>query len=43
MDFIIGLPPITIRDGTEKDTILIIVDYYIKINKFFTVSIDIKS
>jgi hypothetical protein len=43
MDFIVGLPPMTTRDGTEKDAILVIVDRYTKMNKFFAVSTDIKS
>jgi hypothetical protein len=43
MDFIISLLLVISPNETEKDTILVIVDRYTKINKFFVVSINIKS
>jgi len=39
MDFIIGLPPTKIRIGEVADTILVIVDRYIKFLGYFAVII----
>ena len=39
MDFIIGLPPIKIRTREVTNTILVIVDRYIKFLGYFTIII----
>jgi len=39
MDFIIGLPPTKIRTGEVANTILVIVNRYIKFLGYFTVII----
>jgi hypothetical protein len=43
MDFIVSLLLVISSNETKKDIILVIVDYYTKINKFFTVLTNIKS
>jgi hypothetical protein len=43
MDFIISLLLVISPNETKKDTILVIVNYYTKINKFFAVLTNIKS
>ena len=43
MDFIVGLPSVVQEDGDEKDAILVVVDRYTKMNRFFVVSLEIKS
>ena len=39
MDFIIGLPPAKIRTGEVANTILVIINRYIKFLKYFAVII----
>ena len=41
MDFIIGLPPTKIRTGEVANTILVIVNRYIKFLGYFTIIITI--
>ena len=43
MDFIVGFPTVTTRNGDEKDAILVVVDRYTKMNRFFAVSSEINS
>ena len=39
MDFIIGLPPIKIKTGEVANTILVIINRYIKFLKYFAIII----
>lgn len=43
MDFIVGLPTVTMRGGEEQNAILVVVDRFTKMNRFFAVSSEIKS
>ena len=43
MDFIVGFPTVTAWNGDEKNAILEVVDRYTKMNRFFVVSLEIKS
>lgn len=43
MDFIVGFPAVIAKDGTEKDAILVVVDRYTKMNRFFAVNCTITS
>lgn len=43
MDFIVGFPAVTLYTGEEKNTVLVIVDRYTKMNRFFAVNSDITS
>jgi transposase InsO family protein len=43
MDFIVGFPPVMGRDGMEKDAILVVVDRFTKMVRFFPVTTEIRS
>lgn len=43
MDFIVGLPALILANGEEKNAILVVVDRYTKMNRFFAVNSEIKS
>jgi len=43
LDLITGLPPIVDRDGGEKNAILVVVDRYTKMNRFFAVNTTLTS
>ena len=38
-----GFPTLVLPSGEEKDAILVVVDRYTKINRFFAVNTEIKS
>ena len=41
--FIVGFPPVIGRNGMEKDAILVVVDRFTKMVRFFPVTVEIRS